>query len=201
MISKSDHMLFLKQPAWLWLKKNDPSKLPPVDANTQAMFDAGHAFEPFAESLFPEGVSLGFSDYSEYTTLPQRTLDAIESGAHVLFQPRFNRDDYTCICDIVKFVDEGVVDLYEIKASTAAKTEHEFDLAFQVAVLEGSGYTVRNISVIHVNNKYVRNGDIEADKITMITDVTEKVRARGEATEKYMPLAATVAKQSDNARP
>lgn len=29
MISKSDYMLFLRQPAWLWLKKNDPSKLPP----------------------------------------------------------------------------------------------------------------------------------------------------------------------------
>lgn len=196
-LTKSDYMLFLKQPAWLWLKKNNPSKLPPVDANTQAMFDAGHAFEPYAESLFPEGVALGFSDYSEYTTLPQRTLDAIESGAHVLFQPRFSCSDYTCICDIVKFVDNGVVDLYEIKASTSAKTEHEFDLAFQVAVLEGTGFTVRNISVIHVNNKYVRNGDIEADKITMITDVTEKVRARGEATEKYMPLAATVAKQSE----
>ena len=53
MISKSDYMLFLRQPAWLWLKKNDPSKLPPVDAATQAMFDAGHAFEPYVESLFP----------------------------------------------------------------------------------------------------------------------------------------------------
>lgn len=47
MISKSDYMLFLRQPAWLWLKKNNPSKLPPVDAATQAMFDAGHAFEPY----------------------------------------------------------------------------------------------------------------------------------------------------------
>ena len=43
-LSKSDYMLFLRQAAWFWLKKNDPSKLPPVDAATQAMFDAGHAF-------------------------------------------------------------------------------------------------------------------------------------------------------------
>ena len=59
MISKSDYMLFLRHPAWLWLKKNDPSKPPPVDAATQAMFDAGHAFEPYVESLFPEGLTLG----------------------------------------------------------------------------------------------------------------------------------------------
>lgn len=60
-ISKSEYMLFLKHPAWLWIKKNDPSKIPPVDDNTQALFDAGHLFEPYAESLFPEGVSIGFS--------------------------------------------------------------------------------------------------------------------------------------------
>ena len=80
-ISKSDYMLFLRQPAWLWLKKNDPSKLPPVDAATQAMFDAGHAFEPYVESLFPEGIALGFSDFDEYRSLPLRTQQAFESGA------------------------------------------------------------------------------------------------------------------------
>lgn len=70
MISKSDYMLFLRQPAWLWLKKNNPSKLPPVDAATRAIFDAGHAFEPYVESLFPEGVVLGFSDFDEYRSIP-----------------------------------------------------------------------------------------------------------------------------------
>ena len=105
-ISKSDYMLFLRQPAWLWLKKNDPSKLPPVDAATQAMFDAGHAFEPYVESLFPEGVALGFSDFDEYRSLPLRTQQAFESGAQVVFQPRFEWNGFTCISDIV-LVAEG----------------------------------------------------------------------------------------------
>jgi len=194
-LSKSDYMLFLKQPAWLWLKKNDPKKLPPVDENTQALFDAGHQFEPYAESQFPEGLTLGFSDYSEYLSLPQRTQDAIRSGAPVLFQPRFEWQDFTCICDIVSFVGNSEVDLYEIKASTSAKVEHEFDLAFQTAVLEGTGLKVRNIFVIHVNNQYVRHGPIEADKITHTEDITDKVRKRSEVTAKYMPLALATARQ------
>ncbi len=192
-LSKSDYMLFLKHPAWLWVKKNDPKKIPPVDENTQAMFDAGHQFEPYAESLFPEGVSLGFSDYDEYRSLPQRTQDAIARGDQVLFQPRFEWQDFTCICDIVSFVGENEVDLYEIKASTKAKPEHEYDLAFQTAILEGSGLKVRNISVIHVNNQYVRNGDIKADKITSFTDITEQVRAKDIATQKHMAQAILVA--------
>lgn len=194
-LSKSDYMLFLKQPAWLWLKKNDPKKLPPVDENTQALFDSGHKFEPYAESLFPEGATLGFSDYSEYLSLPQRTQDAIQSGTQVLFQPRFEWKDFTCICDIVSFVGDNEVDLYEIKASTSAKVEHEHDLAFQTAVLEGNGLEVRNIYVIHVNNQYVRQGAIEADKITHIEDVTAKVRKRSEATARSMLLAVATARQ------
>lgn len=196
-LSKSEYMMFLKQPAWLWLKKNDPKKLPPVDENTQALFDAGHQFEPYAESLFPEGATLGFSDYSEYLSLPQRTQDAIKSGIQVLFQPRFEWQNFTCICDIVSFVGENEVDLYEIKASTSAKVEHEFDLAFQTAVLEGTGLKVRNIFVIHVNNQYVRHGDIEAEKITHIEDVTDRVRKRGDSTEKYMSLALATAQQQN----
>lgn len=196
-LSKSEYMMFLKQPAWLWLKKNDPKKLPPVDENTQALFDAGHQFEPYAESLFPEGATLGFSDYSEYLSLPERAQDAIKNGTQVLFQPRFEWQDFTCICDIVSFVGDNEVDLYEIKASTTAKVEHEFDLAFQTAVLEGTGLKVRNIFVIHVNNKYVRNGAIEADKITSTEDITDKVRKRSEATAKYMPLALATAQQNN----
>ena len=191
-ISKSDYMLFLRHPAWLWIKKHDPKMIPPVDDNTQAMFDNGHKFEPYAESLFPEGVSLGFNDYDEYRSLPIRTQQAIENGDKVLFQPRFEWKEFTCISDIVSIIEPGVVDLYEIKASTSAKTEHEFDLAFQTAVIEGSGLSVRNIYVIHVNNQYVRHGEIEADKITHIQDVTEKVRAKGELTAKYMPMALDI---------
>ena len=52
-------------------KKNDPSKIPPVDESTQAMFDAGHQFEPYVEGLFEGGTTLGFSSYEEYdSSLP-----------------------------------------------------------------------------------------------------------------------------------
>lgn len=196
-LSKTDYMLFLKHPAWLWVKKNDPKKIPPIDENTQALFDAGHQFEPYAESLFPEGVSLGFSDYDEYLSLPNRTKEAIKRGDKVLFQPRFEWKDFTCICDIVSFVGENKVDLYEIKASTRAKPEHEYDLAFQVAVLEGAGLKVQNISVIHVNNQYVRHGEIKADEITVFSDITDAVKTKSDATQKHMKQALAVASDAN----
>jgi len=38
-LSKSDYMLFLKHPSWLWLKKFSKHRLPAIDENLQAIFE------------------------------------------------------------------------------------------------------------------------------------------------------------------
>jgi hypothetical protein len=192
-ISKSEYMMFLRHPAWLWLKKHDKSKLPPVDDNTQAMFDAGNLFETYAEQLFPDGVKVGFNNYDEYLTMPERTNKVLDNGAKTIFQGRFEHEQLTFICDVITIVGEKEVDLYEIKSSTKAKPDHEFDLAFQMVVLEECGYKVRNIAVVHVNNQFVRNGEVDPKKLTGITDITEIVKSKRELTKKHIEQALKVA--------
>jgi len=191
-LSKSDYMLFLKHPAWLWLKKYDKNKLPPIDDSLQSMFDDGNLFESYANKLFPNAVKLGFDNYNEYLTLPDRTKEAITNNVDVILQGRLEFEGKTCIFDVLQKVGDNEFNLIEIKASTKAKTEHEYDLAFQLMVLEKSGYSVRNVLVIHVNNEYVRQGEIDTKGITSQTDVTEKVRALKEITEKQVALAFEV---------
>ncbi len=176
-LSKSDYMLYLRHPAWLWLKKYDKTKLTPVDENTQAMFDAGHDFEQYAESLFSGGIKLGFNNYNEYLSLPARTTQALQKGAEVIFQGRFEVDNLTCITDVLFKHPDGSFDLIEIKASTKAKPEHEYDLAFQLLVLEKAGLKIRNIAVMHANKEYVRNGEIVPAEFVGKTDITQKVRS------------------------
>ena len=53
-------MMFLRHPAWLWLKKFDKNKLPVPDEDLQARFDEGTLFEAYAEQLFPGAVKLGY---------------------------------------------------------------------------------------------------------------------------------------------
>ncbi|HSW97954.1 MAG TPA: DUF2779 domain-containing protein, partial [Candidatus Saccharimonadales bacterium] len=193
LLSKSEYMMFLKHPALLWLKKHDKAKLPVIDDNTQSVFDAGHLFETYAEQLFPDAVKLGFNNYYEYLSLPERTQNAIKDGAKTIFQGRFEHSQLTFICDVIQFLDDKTVDLYEIKSSTKVKIEHELDLAFQMIVLELCGYRVRNISVVHVNNEYVRKGDIAPNEFATIVDITENVKARREFTENNIKEALKVA--------
>lgn len=51
-LSKSDYMLHLRHSALLWLKKYDKSKLPPIDDNLQAMYEAGNEFESYANRFY-----------------------------------------------------------------------------------------------------------------------------------------------------
>lgn len=187
-LSKSDYTTYLKHPAWLWIKKHAKEMLPPTSDALQAIFDTGHEFEQYAEILFPGGVKIPF----DYTNMVRLTDEAIESGAKIIFQCRFEHDDLTFIGDIIQLVGDKEVDLYEIKSSTSAKDEHKPDLCFQMIVLERLGYSVRNIAVIHVNNEYVRHGDIEPNKLCATTDVTEDVKALRTETEQNIVEALKV---------
>lgn len=190
-LSKSDFLLFLKHPAWLWLKKHNPKKLPPVDAGLQRMFDEGHLFEQYAEALFPGGTTLGFNGFDEYLTLPARTKVAITREDSNIFQGRFEAGELTCITDILSRNGNGF-DLFEIKSSTKVKPEHLVDLAFQYLVLTRAGLKINQIKVIHVNNQYERAGEIDPKGITTTTDVTEDVRNHLEQVEKGIEQALAV---------
>jgi len=193
-LSKSEYMLYMRHPAWLWLKKHDKSKLPPIDDDTQAIFDAGFLFESYAEQLFPDALKLEYdrTDYQEYVKLTQRTKDAIDSGAKTVFQGRFEADRITCICDVLVKTDDDSFDLYEIKSSTKVKPEHKLDLAFQIKVMEGSGYKVGKVFVVHVNNQFVRSGKVDAKELATISEVTNKVKDLQEETTQNIAEALAV---------
>src|SRR3989344_8962118 len=108
-ISKSEFMMFLKHPAWLWLKKHDKSKLPVPDEELQARFDEGTLFEEYAEKLFPDAVKLGYKtdgvfSGTKYYALPDLTKKEIENGTEVLLQGRFEAENLTSIFDVLEKV-------------------------------------------------------------------------------------------------
>ncbi len=206
-ISKSEFMMFLKHPAWLWLKKFDKDKLPLPDEGMQALFDEGTLFEAYAEKLFPNATKLGYkingNEFSgtKYYALPDLTAKEIEKETKTILQGRLevNLDgkgsSITSVFDVLERVGEKTYDLYEIKSSTQVKPEHIPDLAFQTIVLEGSNLSIRKMFVLHVNNKYVRSGKIDPLAITEKSEVTEEVRQVILETEENIKKAFDILKE------
>ena len=193
LLSKSDYILFLRHPAWLWLKKNDPSKLTPATATDQQRMNTGYEFEKYAEQLFSAAIKIGFADIDEYNTMLSRTSAAWLGGAKCVIQGKYQFGEITCITDILEDDGYGYI-LTEIKSSSSAKPEHELDLAFQKLVLEGAGYKVHKCRVAHVNSCYIREGVIEAKKLVTFTDVTENVEKLLEKTKSDIDDAIAVVK-------
>lgn len=196
-ISKSNYLNYLRHPAWVWLEKHDRSKLPVIDEDTQAIFDAGNLFELYAEKLFPDGIALEYTtngnfDFEKYKALPDVTKKAIENKTRILFQGRLEADDMTCIFDVLERNEDGTYNLYEIKSSTKPKKEHEHDLAFQTIVLERWGLSVKNIFVIHVNNEYVRHGEVDYNEITTTVEISSAVRSIMDETAVQIEKAKAV---------
>lgn len=164
---------------------------PPVDAALQRLFDEGNKVDVFAQKLFPKGVSLdGFG-----TSAAQKTKQAIDSGATILFQPTFLTKDLSCRSDIL-VRNEDAWDIYEVKSSTQTKDEHKIDVAFQRICLEESGYRVGKTFVVHINNQYVRQGEIDPQELFIIDDVTDEALAHIPEIKTLIPEALKVTEWS-----
>ena len=63
------------------MKKNEPAKLPQLDAAVKERIDAGYEFEKYAEQLFNGAVKIGFADFNENHSTLRRTAEAWLEGA------------------------------------------------------------------------------------------------------------------------
>ena len=74
--------------------------------------------------------------------------------------------------------NRGYWDLYEVKSSTSVKEHHWDDVAVQYYVLSGCGLPVNKAYLVHINNGYVRDGDIVPEELFVLQDITGIVKEK-----------------------
>ncbi len=66
-------------------------------------------------------------------------------------------------------------------------------MSFQLRLYESAGLKINRCFIMHINNQYVRNGDIEADKLLIKEDVTDDARALAKHVRENMDrMLATI---------
>ena len=66
-------------------------------------------------------------------------------------------------------------DIIEVKSTTGLKDVHIPDLAFQVWVFTEAGIKIRRCFLCHINNEFVRHGEIDPKQFFTLRDVTAEV--------------------------
>ncbi|MCP4549772.1 MAG: DUF2779 domain-containing protein [bacterium] len=151
-----------------------PNPFPPIDPAKQAIFDIGHAVGDLAKQLYPDGVEVPWSRDLAKTTAGTRELLPQRKP---IFEASFAIDGCYCRADIMVPRNDDTWDLYEVKSATKVKDVNIADVAFQTHAIERSGVKLDRLYLVHVDNSYVRRGDIEPEKLFHAEDVTSRARA------------------------
>lgn len=134
-----------------------------------------------ARLRFPAGVLIGHVWDVKRAVADTGTALRDDRAGHV-FEAAFTVDDpaggLLCRVDVLRKVEDGRVDLIEVKATNGVKTEHIFDVAFQLAVVEAAGLPVRSVYLAHFDPDYVCPGGdrYDLDSLFVVEDVTERAR-------------------------
>lgn len=172
-LSKSKYLDGLKCQKLLWMSYHAKDQFPPVDAETQAIFDQGNEVTALARALFPDGLEVeGVEDFQAILKKTQELLPQRKPifEAALRFKNTFARPD------ILTPNKDGSWDLYEVKSSTEVKDVHYEDVALQKYCYEGAGLKIRKVYLMYINNKYVKNGPIDPAGLLTQEDVTDQVQ-------------------------
>ena len=176
-LSKSQYVRGLQCHKSLWLYKNNPELRDAPDEAQQSLFNTGHNVGEKAKELFPNGVEIEF-DVNNFNGMIAKTKQLIEDGTEVIYEATFNAHGIFVMVDIlVKHDDKW--DIYEVKASTSVKEYHLDDVSIQWYALSHT-LELNRAYVVHINNQYVRDGELEVDKLLSIEDITDIVKERQE---------------------
>lgn len=174
-LSKSLYTRGLQCQKSLWLKKHKKEVLTPPNSSAQAIFQNGNVVGDLACKLFSNGKTvpfkLGFEDMIIQTKL------WINMGMKNIYEASFSYDDIFVAVDILEIVDAAKkeVKIYEVKSSTEVKDVYLHDASIQYYVLNGLGYDVKQVNVIHINNNYVRGEELDINQLFCIVNITNEV--------------------------
>lgn len=170
MLTKSDYIRGLQCEKLLWINKNDKEKI--IDSDlVHDKFEIGRVVGEYAKSLFPSGVDLSIFDFNENIL---RTKEFLERRVP-LFEAGFIVDDLYSRCDVLVPALEDEWDIIEVKSSTDVEDVYIHDVSFQKYVCEKFGLKIRACYIMHINNQYIRDGEIEPSELFTKIDVTENV--------------------------
>ena len=175
-LSKSLFMRGLQCPKSLYLNRYHPELRDEISASQERVFQSGTDVGTLARDVYQGGVEIPFAGLTVRQQL-QRTAAEITRGMTTIYEAAFTYNDVFVRVDILHKGTRGW-ELNEVKGTTAVKDVHVDDVALQYYVLAGSGIDLVKTNLVHLNNQYVRKGDLEVDKLFLSEDITRAVRAR-----------------------
>lgn len=175
LLSKSQYIRGLQCQKSLWLYKHSRELQNKSDPETESLFTTGNVVGDYSTKLFPDGIEIEFTP-NDFDGMITKTSKLIEEGVETIYEAAFKEKSIFAMADILNKTDTGW-DIYEVKASTTTKEYHRNDAAIQYYALSNV-LKINKVFIIHINNQYERDGELDINALFTIDDITDDVIAR-----------------------
>ncbi|MDP7282743.1 MAG: DUF2779 domain-containing protein [Candidatus Undinarchaeales archaeon] len=172
LLTKSRYIAGLQCPRFLWTKVHEKETLPEPDITAQAQFDTGDEVGELAKKVYPDGVDISFDSFTKNL---KETTELLAIGDSPLFEPGVKFGNFFSRADILVPVGDGSWDIVEVKSGTKVKEINLHDVSFQKYCYTGAGLRINKCYLMHINNEYIRNGELDVKKLFAKDDITEQV--------------------------
>jgi hypothetical protein len=173
-LSKSTFMYGHQCPKRLFLHKFAPELRNPMTEAQQNVFATGTNAGILAQDLFPGGVNAEPETPYEFHVSVQKTKEYIEAGQTIIYEAAFNFEGVLCAIDLLVKLDDGW-HAFEVKSTNGVKDPHIRDAALQYYVMTSCGLDLKNISIVHFNNQYIKRGEIDVQALFSKSPILEPV--------------------------
>lgn len=174
-LSKSTFIKGLQCNKALYYHKHRKDLRDDLSSAQEAIFAQGTSVGELACELFPGGVDCTPESYFDFQAAVIRTQEEIEKGTKIIYEAAFQFNGVLAALDILVKHNDGWR-AYEVKSSTGISDTYELDASIQYYCITNSGIDLKDISIVHINNQYVKSGPIDVHELFTIESVLERVQ-------------------------
>jgi len=174
-LSKSTFIRGLQCEKSLYLYKHFYNLKDDIGPQQQAIFNQGNEVGILAQKLFPNGVDASPESHFKMRESVAKTKEFIDNRETIIYEATFQFNGVLAALDILVKDDEGWK-AYEVKSSTSISETYLYDAAIQYYTIVNSGIELKDISIVHINNQYVKNGAIDVHELFTIESVYDDVQ-------------------------
>ena len=172
-LSKSRYCKAVQCKKIIWLKKHKPEYA--IQKAKDTVLNNGTAVGQLAKGLFGKYEDIEFNENLDI--MIKQTQELLNNKPNIITEASFNYNNNFCSVDILKNKLDGI-EIYEVKSSTEISDIYLDDVAYQYYILNNLGFNIKKTCIVYINNKYIRQEELDLNKLFNIEDVTEITKTK-----------------------
>ncbi len=177
-ITKSKYCRFVQCPKIIWMDKYMSEAA--GASISEDLLETGQKVGKIARGYFGDFECVEYND--DLDVMCRETDKLLKDGVENIAEASFLYKDCFCSVDLLHS-EGGKLQIIEVKSSTEPKDIHFEDISFQYYVLSELGYIVDKVFIMHINNEYVRKGELDLKQLFTLVDGTDEALKRQDGIE------------------